>query len=77
MTPKESSEALGQCVQFRGHEYTLTALIKRHTRTMAKEIVWVVNTTTEMIGPYDNYASAYFAALINFGFDGWTITRSK
>ena len=44
---------------------------------MAKKIVWVVNTTTEMIGPYDNYAAAYFAALINFGFDGWTITRSK
>ena len=44
---------------------------------MAKEIVWVVNTTTEMIGHYDTYEKAIFAALINFGFDGWTITRSK
>ena len=39
MTPKESSEALGQCVQFRGHEYTLTALIKRHT---PKGVIWQV-----------------------------------
>lgn len=39
MTPKESSEALGQRVQFRGHEYTLTALIKRHT---PKGVVWQV-----------------------------------
>lgn len=39
MTPKESSEALGQCVKFRGHEYTLTAIIKRHT---PKGVIWQV-----------------------------------
>ena len=39
MTPKESSKTLGQRVQFRGHEYTLTALIKRHT---PKGVIWQV-----------------------------------
>ena len=39
MTPKESSEALGQRVKFRGYEYQLTALIKRHT---PKGVVWQV-----------------------------------
>lgn len=39
MTPKESSEALGQRVKFRGHEYQLTALIKRHT---PKGVIWQV-----------------------------------
>ena len=39
MTPKESSEALGHRVKFRGHEYQLTALIKRHT---PKCVIWQV-----------------------------------
>lgn len=39
MTPKESSANLGQHVKFRGHEYTLTALIKRHT---PKGVIWQV-----------------------------------
>ena len=39
MTPKECAALLGNKVKFRGHEYTLTALIKRHT---PKGVVWQV-----------------------------------
>lgn len=39
MTPKQAAENLGKPVKFRGHEYTLTALIKRHT---PKGVIWQV-----------------------------------
>ena len=39
MTPKECAALLGNKVKFRGYEYTLTALIKRHT---PKGVVWQV-----------------------------------
>lgn len=39
MTPKQAAENLGKPVNFRGHEYTLTALIKRHT---PKGVIWQV-----------------------------------
>lgn len=39
MTPKQAAENLGKPVTFRGHEYTLTALIKRHT---PKGVIWQV-----------------------------------
>lgn len=38
---------------------------------------YVVTINACDYGPYDTYEKAIFAALINFGFDGWTITRSK
>ena len=38
---------------------------------------YVVTISANSYGPYDTYEKAIFAALINFGFDGWTITRSK
>lgn len=39
MTPKQAAENLGNKVNFRGHEYILTALIKRHT---PKGVIWQV-----------------------------------
>ena len=38
---------------------------------------YMVTISTYNYGPYDTYEKAIFAALINFGFDGWTITRTK
>lgn len=39
MTPKQAAENLGKPATFRGREYTLTALIKRHT---PKGTIWQV-----------------------------------
>lgn len=39
MTPKQAAENLGKPATFRGHEYTLTALIKRYT---PKGVIWQV-----------------------------------
>lgn len=38
---------------------------------------WFVTTTGGYrIGPYDDYELAYEAALINSGFEGWTISHT-
>ena len=37
---------------------------------------WVTTTGGYRIGPYDDYAFAWEAAIENFGFEGWTITRT-
>lgn len=37
---------------------------------------WVSTISGEQTGPYEDYGAAYFAATINFGFTGWTITQS-
>lgn len=38
---------------------------------------WVTTTAGYRIGPYDDYTLALEAATINFGFEGWTITRTN
>lgn len=37
---------------------------------------WVITSSEEAYGPYEDYASAYHAALINFGTDGWVISET-
>lgn len=37
---------------------------------------WVTTASGFRIGPYDDYAKAYEAGIINFGFDGWVISWS-
>lgn len=39
MTPKQAAENLGKPAAFRGHEYTVTAIIKRYT---PKGMIWQV-----------------------------------
>lgn len=39
MTPKEAAENLGRHATFRGHEYTITAIIKRLT---PKGVIWQI-----------------------------------
>lgn len=39
MTPKEAAENLGRPATFRGHEYTITAIIKRLT---PKGVIWQI-----------------------------------
>ena len=36
---------------------------------------WVITSDEGALGPYEDYASAYLAATINFGLEGWTITK--
>ena len=36
---------------------------------------WVTTDGGFRIGPYEDYANAYFAALNQFGFEGWIISR--
>lgn len=38
---------------------------------------WVVTLGGSRIGPYEEYADAFWAALNYFGFDAWIITSSK
>lgn len=37
---------------------------------------WVTTEAGFRIGPYEDYALAFEAAIINFGFDGWTISST-
>jgi len=37
---------------------------------------WVITSTECAYGPWDDYALAYEFAIINLGFDGWTITTT-
>lgn len=37
---------------------------------------WVITSMEQALGPYEDYASAYHAALVNFGTEGWTITTT-
>ena len=37
---------------------------------------WVITSTEVALGPYEDYESAYIAATINFGMNGWTITTT-
>ena len=39
MTPKQAAENLGKPVTFRGHEYTIKAIIKRLT---TKGVIWQI-----------------------------------
>lgn len=40
-------------------------------------MMWYVTTFGGYrIGPYDCYEDAYFAATLNFGMDGWTISHT-
>ena len=39
MTPKQAAENLGRPATFRGNEYTIKAIIKRHT---PKGVIWQV-----------------------------------
>lgn len=38
---------------------------------------WVTTNGGYRIGPYDDYATAIQAAWINFGFEGWKITKTQ
>lgn len=40
------------------------------------QMYWVITESEEAIGPYEDYATAYHAAVINFGLDGWAITTT-
>ena len=35
---------------------------------------WVITSTEEAHGPYEDWASAYIFASLNIGEEGWTIT---
>lgn len=37
--------------------------------------MWIIKTDYGILGQYDNYEDAYFAATINLGYDGWEILR--
>ena len=37
---------------------------------------WVVTSSEQAYGPYDDYALAYAFASTNLGLDGWTITTT-
>lgn len=40
-------------------------------------MTWYVTTTGGYrIGPYEDFESAYEAATINFGMEGWTISHT-
>ena len=36
-------------------------------------MMYAVMTSNGLLGPYDSYEFAYFAATINLGLEGWTI----
>lgn len=36
---------------------------------------WVITADEGALGPYEDEATAYLAATINFGMEGWTITK--
>lgn len=38
---------------------------------------WVTTEAGYRLGPYDSYADAFFAASINFGLEGWTISSKQ
>ena len=37
---------------------------------------WVTTDGGYRLGPYEDYASAWEAATINFGMEGWTISHT-
>ena len=37
---------------------------------------WVITSTEQAYGPWDDYALAYEFGCINLGFDGWVITTT-
>ena len=37
---------------------------------------WVTTDGGYRMGPFDDYESAFFAATINLGFEGWTISKA-
>ena len=37
---------------------------------------WVITSSEEALGPYEDWESAYIAGTINFGHEGWTITST-
>lgn len=37
---------------------------------------WVITAEEGALGPYDDWESAYLAATINLGMEGWTITQT-
>ncbi len=37
---------------------------------------WVITSSEEAFGPYEDYESAYQFASINLGLGGWTITTT-
>lgn len=38
---------------------------------------WIVSISAGAFGPYDTCEKAIFATLINFGFDGWIVTKTN
>lgn len=38
--------------------------------------MYSVTINNDVVGIYPDEASAYFFATINFGFEGWTVTRT-
>lgn len=38
---------------------------------------WVTTESGFRIGPYENYAEAFFAATVNFGMEGWVISGTQ
>ena len=38
---------------------------------------WVTTESGYRIGPYEDYAGAWNAAIINFGFEGWIISSTQ
>lgn len=40
-------------------------------------IYWVTTDSGFRIGPYEDYAGAWNAAIINFGFEGWIISNTR
>ena len=37
---------------------------------------WVTTEGGYRLGPFDDYVKAYESALINLGFEGWTISKA-
>lgn len=44
--------------------------------TLKDPLFWVITEAEEAFGPYEDYASAYQFASINFGLGGWTISET-
>ena len=44
--------------------------------TQTEPLYWVITSSEEAFGPYEDYATAYAFATANLGMEGWTITRT-
>ena len=37
---------------------------------------WVMTSSERVLGPFEDYETAYLAATTNLGMEGWTITAT-